>query len=99
MFVKYTQGFITFPGGFGTLDELFEALTLIQTKKIDRKPVVLFGSKYWTGLVDWIKSSMLESEGNISAKDLDLFKITDSPEEAVEYINDFYKSHLLRPNF
>lgn len=99
MFVKYTQGFITFPGGFGTLDELFEALTLIQTKKIDKKPIVLFGSKYWTGMVEWIKSSMLGDENNINATDLDLIKITDSPEEAVEIINDFYKSHLLRPNF
>lgn len=99
MFVKYTQGFITFPGGFGTLDELFEALTLIQTKKIDRKPVVLFGSKYWTGMLEWIKTSMLGEEKNINPDDLDLFKITDSPEEAVEFINDFYKSHLLRPNF
>ncbi|MDA7802988.1 TIGR00730 family Rossman fold protein [Crocinitomix sp.] len=99
MFVKYTQGFITFPGGFGTLDELFEALTLMQTKKIDRKPVVLFGKKYWSGLVDWIEEAMLNSEGNISLKDMDLIMITDDPKEAVKHINDFYESHLLRPNF
>jgi len=99
MFVKYTQGFITFPGGFGTLDELFEALTLIQTKKIDRRPIVLFGSKYWTGMLEWIKLNMLDAEHNINAVDLDLIKITDSPEEAVKIINDFYKDHLLRPNF
>ncbi|MFK8046086.1 MAG: TIGR00730 family Rossman fold protein [Crocinitomicaceae bacterium] len=99
MFVKYTQGFITFPGGFGTLDELFEALTLMQTKKIDLKPVVLFGSKFWTGMVDWIRDIMLNEEGNISEKDMDFLRITDSPEEAVKFINDFYKSHLLRPNF
>ncbi|WP_070137360.1 LOG family protein [Crocinitomix algicola] len=99
MFVKYTQGFITFPGGFGTLDELFEALTLIQTKKIDKKPVVLFGKKYWTGLMDWIEEEMLNAEGNISIKDMDLIKITDDPKEAVDHINKFYESHPLRPNF
>jgi len=99
MFVKYTQGFITFPGGFGTLDELFEALTLIQTKKIDPKPVVLFGKSYWQGLVDWIEESMLNAEGNISPKDMDLILMTDDPVEAVEHINNFYESHPLRPNF
>ncbi len=99
MFVKYTQGFITFPGGFGTLDELFEALTLMQTKKIDMKPVVLFGTEYWKGMVSWIEESMLNMEGNISLKDMDLLKMTDDPEEAVKHINDFYESHPLRPNF
>ena len=99
MFVKYTQGFITFPGGFGTMDELFEALTLIQTKKIDSKPIVLFGKKYWQGLVDWLDQAMLGQENNISPKDMDMFKITDDPEEAVEHINNFYQSHPLRPNF
>jgi hypothetical protein len=99
MFVKYTQGFITFPGGFGTLDELFEALTLMQTKKIDMKPVVLFGKAYWEGMVKWIEDVMLNVEGNISLKDMDLLIMTDSPEEAVEFINNFYKSHPLRPNF
>ncbi|MFT5821843.1 MAG: hypothetical protein ACI8ZM_003099 [Crocinitomix sp.] len=99
MFVKYTQGFITFPGGFGTLDELFEALTLMQTKKIDMKPVVLFGTEYWKGMVSWIEESMLNTEGNISLKDMDLLRMTDDPEEAVQYINDFYESHPLRPNF
>jgi uncharacterized protein (TIGR00730 family) len=99
MFVKYTQGFITFPGGFGTLDELFEALTLIQTKKIDRKPIVLFGKSYWEGLVDWIKNVMLDVEGNISPEDMNLIKMTDDPKEAVKFINEFYESHPLRPNF
>lgn len=99
MFVKYTQGFITFPGGFGTLDELFEALTLMQTKKIDMKPVVLFGTEYWKGMVDWIRDSMLEMQGNISPNDMDLLKMTDDPKEAVKHINDFYESHPLRPNF
>lgn len=99
MFVKYAQGFITFPGGFGTLDELFEALTLMQTKKIDYKPVVLFGKAYWSGMVDWIEKIMLHAEGNISLKDMDLLRMTDDPQEAVNFINNFYESHPLRPNF
>lgn len=99
MFVKYAQGFVVLPGGFGTLDELFEALTLIQTKKINKRPVVLLGREYWTGLVDWIKTAMLEQENNISAVDLDLFGIVDTAEEAYEYIEEFYKSHELSPNF
>ncbi|NVK66494.1 MAG: TIGR00730 family Rossman fold protein [Flavobacteriales bacterium] len=99
MFVKYAQGFVVLPGGFGTLDELFEALTLIQTKKINNRPVVLIGKKYWTGLIEWIKSSMLEMENNISAADLDLFGLVDTAEEAYEYIEEFYKSHQLSPNF
>lgn len=99
MFVKYAQGFVVLPGGFGTLDELFEALTLIQTKKINRRPVVLIGRVYWTGLVDWIKAAMLEQENNISEVDLDLFGLVDTAEEAYEYIEEFYKSHELSPNF
>lgn len=99
MFVKYAQGFVVLPGGFGTLDELFEALTLIQTKKINKRPVVLIGRDYWTGLVDWIKSAMLAQENNISEVDLDLFGLVDTAEEAYEYIEEFYKSHELSPNF
>jgi uncharacterized protein (TIGR00730 family) len=99
MFVKYTQALITFPGGFGTLDELFEVLTLIQTKKIDKKPVILFGTKYWGGLIDWIKNTMLGEEANINAADMDLIQMTDSPEEAIQMINDFYKNNPLRPSF
>jgi len=99
MFVKYTQALITFPGGFGTLDELFEVLTLIQTKKIDAKPVILFGTKYWGGLIDWIKNTMLGEESNINAADLDLIQMTDSHEEAIQMINDFYKNHPLKPSF
>lgn len=99
MFVKYAQGFVVLPGGFGTLDELFEALTLIQTKKINKRPVVLIGKEYWSGLVDWIKATMLQQENNISEKDLDLFGIVDTAEEAYEYIDEFYKSHSLTPNF
>lgn len=86
MFVKYATGFVIFPGGFGTMDELFESLALIQTLKIDPFPVVLVGSDYWRGLLDWIKGTMLEEYGNISPQDLDLFKLTDSTEEAVDYI-------------
>ena len=99
MFVKYAQGFVVLPGGFGTLDELFEALTLIQTLKIDRFPVVLVGSSFWSGLIDWIKQTLLESEGNISPEDLHLFKIVDTADEVVEHFNDFYNKHVLKPNF
>ncbi|MDX2360053.1 MAG: TIGR00730 family Rossman fold protein [Crocinitomicaceae bacterium] len=99
MFVKYAQGFVVLPGGFGTLDELFEALTLIQTKKINKRPVVLIGSEYWTGLMNWIKTAMDEMEHNISSQDLDLIKIVDTAQEAYDAIDDFYKSHQLSPNF
>jgi len=99
MFVKYAQGFVVLPGGFGTLDELFEALTLMQTHKINRRPVVLIGSAYWTGLVEWVKSAMLEQENNISAADMDYLKIVDTAKEAYDAIEDFYKSHQLSPNF
>lgn len=99
MFVKYSQGFVVLPGGFGTLDELFEALTLIQTKKIARFPVVLVGKEFWGGLVDWIKETLLARAGNISPEDMDLFSVVDTPEEVVTCITEFYKSHLLRPNF
>jgi uncharacterized protein (TIGR00730 family) len=97
-FVKYSQGFITFPGGFGTLDELFEAITLMQTTKIERRPVVLFGTKFWGGLVEWVKNTML-AEGNISPDDMGYLLMTDSPAEAVRHVDDFYKSNKLRPNF
>ena len=99
IFVKYSQAFVIMPGGLGTLDEMFEALTLIQTKKINKRPVVLFGKSYWSGLIKWIKEVMLEEENNISPLDLDLFIITDSTDEAVKHIDDFYKSHELTPNF
>ncbi|GAA2369358.1 TIGR00730 family Rossman fold protein [Nonomuraea africana] len=85
MFVKYSCGFITLPGGFGTLDELFEALTLVQTQKVTSFPVVLMGTEYWGGLIDWIKNTLLSS-GKISAQDLDLIHVTDSVEEAVGII-------------
>ena len=99
MFVKYAQGFIVMPGGFGTLDELFEAITLIQTEKIGKFPIVLVGSSYWQGLLDWIKNTMLEVENNISPEDLDLLKVVDTPDEAIKVINDFYSNYFLQPNF
>lgn len=99
MFVKYAQGFIVMPGGFGTMDELFEALTLIQTKKIGRFPIVLVGSKYWSGLFHWIREVMLNNEGNVNAEDLELVNIVDTPSEAVKVIDDFYSKYLLSPNF
>jgi len=99
MFQKYAQGFVVLPGGFGTFDELFEALTLIQTEKIGRFPIVLVGSEYWKGLLDWIKTVMLEKEINISKEDLDLYKLVDTADEAVDHINSFYSKYLLSPNF
>ncbi len=99
IFVKYAQAFVILPGGFGTLDELFEALTLIQTKKINHRPVVLIGVEYWQGLLVWMKDSMLHMEQNIAEVDLDLFKLVDTADEAFKYIEDFYKSHALSPNF
>jgi uncharacterized protein (TIGR00730 family) len=99
IFVKYSQAFVIMPGGLGTLDEMFEAMTLVQTKKINKRPIVLVGSAYWQGLVDWMKKTMLEDEQNISANDLELIKIVDSAEDAVKHIDDFYKNHELTPNF
>lgn len=98
MFMKYSQGFIVLPGGFGTCDEFFEAITLIQTKKIARFPIVIMGKEYWGGLIEWIKNKML-AENNIAEKDLDLFLLTDDPDEAVKHIEDFYKRYSLTPNF
>ncbi|MGB0840425.1 MAG: TIGR00730 family Rossman fold protein, partial [Chitinophagales bacterium] len=97
MFVKYAQGFIFMPGGFGTLDELFECLTLIQTQKSTPVPIVLMGSDFWEGIIDWLKNTVLEKYHNISPKDLDLFKITDSPDEAMKIIREF--NEVLSPNF
>ncbi|HLT51132.1 MAG TPA: TIGR00730 family Rossman fold protein [Arenibacter sp.] len=98
MFVKYSQGFVVMPGGFGTLDELFEAITLIQTHKIEKFPIILVGTPFWSGLIDWIKGTMLEA-GTISPHDLDLIKIVDTEEEVVDIIDAFYKGNLLTPNF
>jgi len=98
MFVKYSQGFVVMPGGFGTMDELFEALTLIQTKKIGKFPIVLVGREFWTGLIEWVKTTLI-NEGNISPKDLDLISIVDTEEEVLEVIDAFYKKYSLSPNF
>lgn len=99
MFIKYSQGFIVLPGGFGTLDELFEALTLIQTKKIGRFPIILVGTDYWSGLIEWIQKTVLLKEKNINDEDLILFRIVDTSEEAVSHIEQFYNKYLLKPNF
>ena len=98
MFVKYSQGFVVMPGGFGTLDELFEAITLIQTHKIDRFPIILVGTEFWSGLLDWIKKTLV-SEGNISPQDIDLINLVDTEDEVLEILNDFYKEFDLSPNF
>jgi len=98
MFVKYSQGFVVMPGGFGTLDELFEAMTLIQTNKIHTFPIILVGTEFWGGLLDWIKNTMLEA-GNISPEDLDLIQLVDTEEEVVALIDAFYKGNNLSPNF
>jgi uncharacterized protein (TIGR00730 family) len=99
VFIKYSQAFVIMPGGFGTLDEFFEAMTLIQTKKIRRRPIVLFGSEYWNGMLQWVESTMLMKEQNISASDLELFKVVDDVDSAVSYIERFFEDHPLSPNF
>ena len=99
MFMKYAQGFISMPGGFGTMDELFEALTLIQTHKVARFPVVLVGSEYWSGLLKWMKETMCEQEKNINLIDLELFKLVDTADDAVNYILDYYAEMSISPNF
>ncbi len=99
MFVKYSQGFVVMPGGFGTLDELFEAVTLIQTKKIGKFPIILVGSEYWAGLFEWIKTVMIEKEHNANPDDLNLIKIVDTEDEVVEALDNFYKKYNLSPNF
>lgn len=99
IFLKYSQGFIAMPGGFGTLDELFESLTLVQTSKIAHFPVILVGTEYWGGLIDWIRKTMLEKEHNVNPSDLELFHLVDTADEAVAIINEFYSRYLLKPNF
>lgn len=99
MFVKYSQGFVVLPGGFGTLDELFEALTLIQTHKIGRFPIVLVGREFWSGLLDWITDTVLKKAGNIGETDLNLVRVVDTAQEAAEEIERFYAKYMLKPNF
>ena len=99
MFVKYSQGFVVMPGGFGTLDELFEAITLIQTHKIGKFPIILVGTDFWKGLMDWVKATLLDGFANISPKDLDLIHIVDTEEEVIDILDTFYKESGLSPNF
>ena len=99
MFVKYSQGFVVMPGGFGTLDELFEAITLIQTNKIEKFPIILIGTEFWSGLIDWIKDTLLQKFGNVSEKDLDLIHLVDTEDEVIEILDTFYDKYNLSPNF
>lgn len=98
MFMKYSQGYIVLPGGFGTLDEMFEAITLIQTHKMVHFPIVLVVKDYWAGLISWLKQKLLE-EKNISPEDFEIFRMVDSSEEAVQVIEEFYHKYALKPNF
>jgi uncharacterized protein (TIGR00730 family) len=99
MFVKYSQGFVVMPGGFGTLDEMFEAITLIQTKKVARFPIILVGTAYWSGLIEWIKTVLIEQEKTVGPDDLKLIKIVDTEDEVVEVLDAFYKKYNFKPNF
>lgn len=98
MFMKYSQGYIVLPGGFGTMDELFEAITLVQTHKTVRFPIVLVSKDYWQGLFEWINNKML-TEKNINSADLDIFSLVDTAAEAVEIIEKYYNKYALKPNF
>ena len=99
MFVKYAQGFVVMPGGLGTLDEFFEAITLIQTQKIDKFPIILVGSEFWEGLLTWIRTTLLENFNSINPTDLDLIHLVDTPEEVIQILDDFYAEFNLSPNF
>jgi uncharacterized protein (TIGR00730 family) len=99
MFVKYSQGFVVMPGGFGTLDELFEAITLIQTNKIEKFPIILVGTDFWSGIMAWVKETLLEKFSNISATDLDLIHLVDTEDEVINILNSFYEEYQLSPNF
>ena len=99
MFVKYSQGFVVMPGGFGTLDELFEAITLIQTKKSQKFPIILVGSKFWENCYSWIRSTLVEDFNYISPDELDLISIVDSSSEVIEILSKFYKQKTISPNF
>lgn len=99
MFVKYSQGFVVMPGGFGTLDELFEAITLIQTHKIDKFPIILVGTDFWKDLLGWIRTTLLDSFQNISPGDVDLIHLVDTEDEVLEVLNKFYSEYELSPNF
>lgn len=98
MFLKYSMGFIAMPGGFGTLDELTEAITLIQTQKLGKFPIVLMVKEYWAGFIKWLNDTVLSAE-NISPDDLKIFSVVDTAQEAVDIITEFYKTYSLKPNF
>ena len=91
MIVKYAKAFVIFPGGFGTLDELFESLTLIQTQRMEKFPIILFGKAYWSGLIEWLRKSVLK-ERNIDSQDLNIFTVVDRPEDVIKEIREFYKN-------
>ena len=99
MFVKYSQGFVVMPGGFGTLDEVFEAITLIQTNKIEKFPIIMVGTDFWGGIMTWIESTVLEKFENVSATDLDLIHLVDTEDEVIEILDTFYEKHGSRINF
>ena len=99
MFVKYSQGIVVMPGGFGTLDELFESITLIQTHKIEKFPVILVGKTFWGGLLSWIKTTLMEQFETISPKDLELIHLVDTSDEVIEILDTFYREYNLSPNF
>lgn len=99
MFVKYSQGFVVMPGGFGTLDELFEAITLIQTNKIDKFPIILVGTDFWGGLIEWVRTTLLDTFQNISDGDIDLLHVVDTEDEVIEILDRFYDEYNLSPNF
>tara|TARA_B100001250_G_C19567664_1_gene686233 strand:+ start:48 stop:731 length:684 start_codon:yes stop_codon:yes gene_type:complete len=99
MFVKYAQAFVILPGGVGTLDELFEVITLIQTEKIQKIPIILYGSDYWRGLLQWMRNTVLEKEKCINQSDLDNFLLLDDIDEVIEKIDEFYKKSKFSPNF
>jgi uncharacterized protein (TIGR00730 family) len=99
MFVKYSQGFVVMPGGFGTMDEFFEALTLIQTFKVDKFPIILVGTDFWSGLIEWIKTVMLKKFKTISESDLDLISLVDHEDDVVDILDNFYNKNDLSPNF
>ena len=99
MFIRYSQGIVVMPGGFGTLDEVFEAATLIQTKEVEKFPIILVGSEYWRGVLDWIKETMLLENNHISKEDLELFKIADTKEEVATILEEFHNNYNFSPNF
>ncbi len=99
MFVKYAQGFVVMPGGFGTLDEIFEALTLIQTSKSEKFPIILVGSEFWGEMINWLKNTLLLENNNINKEDLDLIKIADTKDEVMNILEDFHNNYKFSPNF